>query len=92
MTHDTKWTVRFTKGAAKQFEHLNSPIQRQISLYIFERLETPKDPKRFGKPLTGDKRGLWRYRVGDYRLICEVNSTKLLILVARVAHRKEVYD
>jgi mRNA interferase RelE/StbE len=92
MTQDTKWDVRFTKGATKQFDRLNPAIRRQINRYIFERLATDKDPKRFGKPLTGEMRGLWRYRIGDYRLICEIKNATLVILVAHVAHRREVYD
>lgn len=51
-----------------------------------------QDPRHLGKPLSGNLREFWRYRVGDYRLICKIQDDHLLILVVRIAHRSQVYD
>jgi len=49
------------------------------------------DPRQFGKPLHGDKKGLWRYRVGDYRLICDIQDQRVTVLLLALGHRKEIY-
>lgn len=87
-----QWTVKFLETAEKQFEKLDKSVCRSINRYIEERLETSQNPRRFGKPLAGNLKEFWRYRVGDYRIICNIQDTQLLILVVRVAHRSEVYD
>jgi mRNA interferase RelE/StbE len=56
-----------------------------------DRLQPAENPRQLGKPLQGDKGGLWRYRVGDYRLICEIQDERITVLVLRVGHRKDVY-
>jgi mRNA interferase RelE/StbE len=61
------------------------------SAYLRERIATDADPRRFGKPLIGDKAGLWRYRVGDFRLVCRIEDERLVVLVLAVGHRREVY-
>lgn len=60
--------------------------------YLRERVATDENPRRFGKPLTGDKAGLWRYRVGDYRMVCRIEETRLVVFAVTVGHQKEVYD
>lgn len=85
------WTVEFTQDAAKDIRRLDHPVRQQILRYLRERIAIDEDPRRFGKILTGDKQGLWRYRVGDYRLICSLEDEKLVVLVLRVAHRRHVY-
>jgi len=57
-----------------------------------ERIATADDPRRFGKALTGGLAGLWRYRIGDYRVVATFEDKALVVLVLRVAHRREVYD
>lgn len=56
-----------------------------------ERIATPDDPRRLGRPLTGPRTGLWRYRVGAYRLICRIEDARPVVLLVRVAHRGEAY-
>jgi mRNA interferase RelE/StbE len=56
-----------------------------------EKIATQENPRLFGKGLQGDKQGLWRYRVGDYRVICQILDDELVILVIKTAHRKNVY-
>ena len=65
--------------------------QQRIVRFLEERLAGGTNPRTFGKPLTGDKVGLWRYRVGDYRVICRIDDDRSAVLVLRIAHRREVY-
>lgn len=84
-------TVEFSETALKTLKKLDGSIQKQIIKYVHE-LEEIKDPRTRGKGLTSNLAGLWRYRVGDWRLICEIKENKLLISVLRIGHRSEVYD
>jgi mRNA interferase RelE/StbE len=87
-----RWQVEFDHDAAKEFRKLGEPARRAILRYLRERIATAEDPRRFGKPLAGDLAGLWRYRVGDYRLVAAFEDDRLVVLVLRVGHRREVYD
>jgi mRNA interferase RelE/StbE len=86
-----KWQVLFDPAAEKQFSKLGKPAQQDISKYILKNLETSEDPRRFGKAYLSLK-GTWRYRVGDYRLVCAIQEQKLIVLVIKVGHRRNVYD
>ncbi|MBK8973566.1 MAG: type II toxin-antitoxin system RelE/ParE family toxin [Hahellaceae bacterium] len=86
------WTVEFDDAAAKELRKLDRQAQSDILRYFRERIATDEDPRRFGKPLSGDLAGLWRYRVRDYRMICNIEDDKLIVLVVRVSHRKDVYE
>ena len=78
------WIVEFDERAAKELRKLDSEVQREIISYLRERIATEEDPRRFGKPLTKDLIGLWRYRVRDYRVICNIENSTLVVLVVRV--------
>jgi mRNA interferase RelE/StbE len=84
--------VEFDRDAAKELRKLGASARRTILRYLRERIATADDPRRFGKPLAGELAGLWRYRIGDYRLIATFEDDRLIVLVLRVAHRREVYD
>jgi len=86
------WTVEFDDAAAKELRKLDRPAQQDILKYLRERIATDEDPRRFGRALTGQLAGLWRYRVRDYRIICNIENDKLIVLVLRVGHRKKVYS
>jgi mRNA interferase RelE/StbE len=86
-----KWQVAFDPAAEKQFSKLGKTAQRDIERYIARHLETAEDPRRFGKPFRSIK-GAWRYRVGDYRLVCMIQEQKVIVLVLKVGHRRDVYD
>ena len=86
------WGYSFEERALKELKKLGRPAQRQIIDYLDERILGTEDPRRFGKALRGDLAGLWRYRVGDYRLITSVEEQQLLVLVVRVGHRRDVYE
>jgi mRNA interferase RelE/StbE len=66
-------------------------MQKRIVSFLRERVEGDSDPRSIGKPLRGEKGELWRYRVGDYRIICRIEDRYLVVLVLRVGHRKDVY-
>ena len=83
--------VVFSDKAKKFFLKLDTPIQKQIQKFILK-LEGMSDPRASGKLLVGNLLGFWRYRVGDYRLLCRIVDKELVITVVEVGHRKEVYD
>ena len=82
------WTIKFTENAAKQMKKIDKSISKKIITYLKERI-AKKDPYLFGKALLHDKSGLWRYRIEDYRVVCEIKDNELLVIVLRVAHRKK---
>ncbi len=86
------WKVEFDPAAARELRKLGAPARKSILRYLRTRIATPENPRRFGKPLVGNLDGLWRYRVGDFRLVCRIEDYILVVLVVRVAHRREVYD
>lgn len=85
------WTVEFDDAAAKELRKLDRQTQREILNYFRQRIATEEDPRRFGKALSKDLAGLWRYRVRNYRMICNIEDDKLIVLVVPVSHRKDVY-
>ena len=85
------WVYRFDERALKELKKLGRQTQRDIIAYLDERVAGNADPRRFGKRLKGELFGLWRYRVGDYRILCQIKDGELLVLVVGVGHRKDVY-
>lgn len=86
-----KWRVFFDPAAEKQFSKLGKSAQRDLEKYIAKNLESAADPRRFGKRYLSIQ-GAWRYRVGDFRLVCLIQNEKFIILVLKVGHRRNVYD
>jgi len=86
------WTVEFDDRARRELRRLDAKTQQIILRYLRERIAGAEDPKRFGRPLRRNLAGLWRYRVGDYRLICRLEENRLVVLVLQVGHRREVYE
>ena len=85
------WKVRFEKRAKKELSSLDRQAQADIWQYIKERIATEEDPRRFGEPLRKNLAGLWKYRMGNYRIIADIQDQELVVLVVRVGHRKNVY-
>lgn len=85
------WTIEIARTAEKQIKKLDRVAQGLIVRFLRERLKPAENPRQWGKPLHGEKRGLWRYRVGDYRLICDIQDESITVLVLEVGHRKDVY-
>jgi len=86
------WSYSFAEQARKEFLRLDRQVQKQILRYFDTRLAGTGNPRRFGKALRGDLAGVWRYRVGDHRILCHIKDKQLLILIVAVGHRKNVYD
>ncbi len=85
------WRTELTDIAERSLLKLDKPVRERILTFLKERVESSEDPKVIAEPLTGEFRGLWRFRVGDYRIICDIQREILLVLVLQIGHRKEVY-
>lgn len=85
------WQVEVSETAARQLVKLDRAVQLEIVRYLRERIATDQDPRRFGQPLRRNLAGRWKYRVGDYRLICDIQDNKILVLVLMVGHRSKIY-
>lgn len=88
MTYEVETTARFDR----EFKKLDRYTQRMIKAWIEKNLIGCSDPRRHGKGLTANRSGQWRYRIGDYRLICKIKDNELVILALTVGHRREVYE
>ena len=86
------WKVEWDDRARKELRKIDKHTQKEILNYLRTRIATDESPRRFGKALVGNKTGLWRYRVKDYRLICNIEDDHLVVLVLRASHRKNIYD
>lgn len=85
------WKVEFDERARKELRKLNRQTQTNILHYLRNRIATHEDPRRFGDPLRKNLTGLWKYRIGPYRLICDIREHVVTVRVIRVGHRKNVY-
>ena len=85
------WTVEVSGFAEKQLRKLDRPIQRRLIDWLEDRIDGCKNPRHFGEPLRGEMPGLWRYRIGDFRIICEIQDQQLVVLALAVGHRREIY-
>jgi mRNA interferase RelE/StbE len=85
------WQVEFLESAERALRKLDRVAQRRIVRFLRERIAGEEDPRRLGKPMRGQPAGRWRYRVGDYRLICQIEDGRLRVLVLTVGHRREAY-
>ena len=86
-----EWRVESSDVAENQLRKLDRQIQKRLLDWLDDRIEGCKNPRHFGEPLHGDISGLWRYRVGDYRLICEIQEHQLVVLALTIGHRREIY-
>lgn len=85
------WTVKLSDHAKRDLQKLDKTIQKRIVSFLQDRIHVTDNPRASGKALQGNLSGLWRYRVGDYRLLCRIEDEELIILVIGIGHRKEVY-
>ena len=86
------WVYRFDERALKELRKLGHQAQRDILAYLDKRVDGIEDPRKYGKGLKANLSGLWRYRVGDYRIIARIRDGELVVLVVAVGHRKHIYD
>jgi len=84
------WKIEWDERTRKELRNLDYQYQKKILSYLKDRVS--KNPRNFGKQLSGNKAGLWRYRIEDFRIVCRIEDKKLVVLVLAVGHRKEIYD
>ncbi|XGU48421.1 type II toxin-antitoxin system RelE/ParE family toxin (plasmid) [Fusobacterium necrophorum subsp. funduliforme] len=75
----------------KQLKKMDKYVALLLLKEMQKTLNNIENPRYIGKALTGNKKGLWRYRIGNYRVICDINDTNLIILALEVGHRKSIY-
>ncbi|MHA4907251.1 type II toxin-antitoxin system RelE family toxin [Streptococcus constellatus] len=85
------YRVEYSKKAQKQIKKLDKQIQRLLFSWIDKHLEGTDNPREKGKGLTGNHVSEWRYRIGDYRLICDIQDVKMVILALEFGHRRDIY-
>jgi len=86
------WKIEFSVAADRELSKLDSQHSKRILKFLHDRVGKLDDPRTIGKALQGSRLGeFWKYRVGDYRLICKIEDDCLIVLVLRVGHRKEIY-
>jgi mRNA interferase RelE/StbE len=86
------WTIEWEAKGFKELSKLDKFIQKKILHFLNKKIATLDNPRVFGKPLSYDKLGLWRYRLEDYRIVCRIDDDSICILVVRIGHRIQVYD
>lgn len=87
MTYQVVTTAKFDRS----FRKLDRQTQRILKSWIDKNLVDGQDPRAHGKALTADRRGQWRYRVGDYRILADIQDTQLILVLVSVGHRSKVY-
>lgn len=86
------WTIEYEAGARKDLARLDRQVARRIATFMGERVAQLDEPRSIGHALAGSELGnFWRYRVGDYRILCDIQDTRLVVLVIHIGHRREVY-
>jgi mRNA interferase RelE/StbE len=85
-----QWQIEFKKRATQEINKLDKPQRERIRTFL-EDLSTRDNIRVMGRALQGKLSSYWRYRVGDYRLICQIKDSELIILVINAGHRKEIY-
>ena len=86
------WQIEFDPAALKELTKLDKPVARRIVQFLREHVASLEDPRSLGEALRGDQLGaFWKYRLGDYRVVAEIVDSRIVIIVLRVGHRREVY-
>ena len=85
------WTVEWDAAAHRELQALDRPIQQRFVQFLRTLITGAESPRRLGKLLKGEKTGLWRYRVGDYLIICLIEDARQVVVVVALGHRRSVY-
>jgi len=86
-----KYTVKLEKGARKTLEKLDKPTRNLILGWLARNLEGCENPRDWGKSLKGSYSGMWRYRIGDWRVLAQIVDEEVQILIIKIGHRREIY-
>lgn len=85
------WKIKYSEKATRELLKIDRQAAKRIKKYLDERIATDEDPRRFGESLTENLAGLWKYRIGDFRVIAEIQEDRIVVLVVRIGHRSKVY-
>ncbi len=85
------WTIKYAPHFKRDVKKLDRLIQKKLRKFFAELAEL-ENPRSRGKALTQNLSGLWRYRIGSYRVMCEIRDSELIVLALRVGHRSRIYD
>ena len=85
------WAIEFDEAAQRELNKLDPTIARRILKFLLERVAKLEDPRKIGERLQGRLHHLWKYRVGDYRILCSFKEEVLVVLVLEIGHRSEIY-
>lgn len=85
------WRIEYDEQAARELAKLDRQAAKRIKKYLDERIATNDDPRRFGEALMENLAGLWKYRIGDFRVIAEIQEHQVVVLIVRIGHRSKVY-
>ena len=87
-----KYQVEYTAQAIKELKKLDGFTKKMIRAWIEKNLVGCEDPRQHGKPLTANRSGQWRYRIGDYRLLADIQEDKIIIIIFAIGHRSKIYN
>ena len=86
-----RYALVYSKEALKDLKELDNSVSRVIYAWLKKNIDGCSDPRAHGKGLTANRSGQWRYRVGNYRIICKIEDDKVIVLVLTIGHRSTVY-
>lgn len=83
--------LNYSETAVKNLSKLDKQVARTIIAWLSKNIDKSDDPRIYGKPLKGNLCKIWRYRIGDYRVLCLINDDELLVIAITIGHRKDIY-
>lgn len=86
------YRLELSKKAVNDLKKMDRPVALMLSKKMKDKIDGIENPRSFGKALSGNKKGLWRYRIGNYRIICHIEDFKLIVLALELGHRKNIYE
>ena len=87
-----KYKLLFSKRALKELKKMDKAVSALILAWLRKNVDGTSKPRAFGKALKGDKKDMWRYRVGEYRVLAEIKDSELIVLALEVGHRRDIYE
>lgn len=85
------WKLEFSKRADKQLSKMDPGIRRVIVAWLLRNIDGCRDPRAHGKGLSTNLSGKWRYRVGNYRILCDIKDQELVVIAIEIGHRRQIY-
>ncbi|MBA4265500.1 MAG: type II toxin-antitoxin system mRNA interferase toxin, RelE/StbE family [Comamonadaceae bacterium] len=86
------WQIEFDPDALKELKKIDRPVQKRLLSFLRDRLSPLDDPRSLGEALSGARLGsYWKYRVGDWRIVCDIQDQRIVVRVLRIGNRREVY-